>query len=122
MAKIWKGPCEALRRAHADPLWAAIHRRAGRLFVACNIADNGRSGTFYRVEKIKGEWYQFDLGRAEGSDPFSTALAGYRRFTPLDAELVAQNHQYLDRLAEDIVLDGRAIVRTLNQAADYFLP
>jgi hypothetical protein len=122
MTRMWRGPCEALKATNADALWAAIHRRGGRLNIACNVAHDGRSANFFRVEKIRGEWFQFDLGRVEGGDPYSTVLAGYRRYTPLDAELLTQNHSYLERMAEDIVLDGNAIVAKLGQAADCFLP
>jgi hypothetical protein len=121
MARMWRGPCEALRAAHADPLWAAIHRRGGRHFVACNVAPDGRSADFYRLEKVKGEWYSFDLGRVQGGDPHFTVLAGYRRFTPLDAELIQLNAAYLDRVAGDIVLDGRAVVSKLMFAVDQFV-
>lgn len=120
MTRMWRGPCEALRQASSDPLWAAIHRRGGRLSVACTVAHDGRSADFYRVEKIKGEWYRFDLGRVEGGDPYFTVLAGYREFTPFDPELFEQNHAYLERVAEDVVLDGRLIASKLGQAVDAF--
>lgn len=120
MARMWRGSCEALKRASADPLWAAIHRRGGRLQIACTVERDGRSASFFRVEKIRGEWYQYDLGRSEGGDPYSTVLAGFRKFTPLDAELVQQNHAYVERMAHEIADDCQYLVRKLGQCADEF--
>ena len=120
MTRMWRGPCESLRAAQSDPLWAAIHRRGGRHQVSCNIAFDGRSADFYRVEKIKGDWYQFDLGRVEGGDPFFTVLAGYRRFTPFDAELREQSFSYIERVADEIDFDCALISRKLSAAVDAF--
>lgn len=120
MARMWKGPCESLKAAGADPLWAAIHRRAGRLNIACNVESDGRSATFFRVEKIRGEWYSFDLGRVQGGDPYFTVLAGYRQFTPLDAELIAQNCAYIARQAEEIDIACLTLAGTLSAAVDAF--
>lgn len=120
MTRMWRGPCEALRAAYSDPLWGAIHRRGGRLHIACTVTDDGRFADFYRIEKINGEWYRFDLGRVKGGDPYFTVLAGYRRFTPLDAELIEQNHAYIERQAESIVFDGHSISIKLGQAVDAF--
>src|SRR5690349_8576469 len=104
MTRMWRGPCAALKKAESDALWTAIHRRAGRMGIACSVEHDGRSADFYRIDKIRGDFYRTDLGRVSGADPYSTVLAGYRRFTPLDAELLSQSHQYVERLAEDIVL------------------
>jgi len=120
MTRMWRGPCDALKATSSEPLWAAIHRRGGRLNVACHVEHDGRSASFFRVEKIRGEWYQFDLGRVHGGDPYSTVLEGFRRYTPLDAELLQQNHAYVERLAGEIGDDCAYLVRKLGQCADEF--
>jgi hypothetical protein len=47
-------------------------------------------------------------------------LEGFRRYTPLDAELVQQNHAYVERLAGDIADDCRYLVSRLTRAVDQF--
>lgn len=121
MTRLWRGPSAELKATSSDPLWAAIHRRGGRLNVACHVEHDGRSATFFRIEKVRGDFLQFDLGRVQGRDPYSTVLEGYRRFTPLDTELLQQNHSYVERLAENVVLDGNSLVRKLGRAVDQFV-
>ena len=110
-----------MKAAEADPLWAAIHRRNGRLGVFCNTTPDGRRASFFAITKQRGEWYQHDLGEAEGDDPFLTVLHGSHSYAGTDGELIALHHRYLERLADDIVLDGRSVVRKLEAAADAFL-
>lgn len=123
MAHMWRGPCEALKKASDDPLWAAIHRRNGRQLICCQMEMDGRSALFYRLEKgTDGEWYRYDLGRAEGADPYLTSLWGSHRFTAFDAELLALHLRYVLRLAEEIDDSVHAIVNKLGRMADEFLP
>lgn len=118
MTRIWSGPCEALKKAQADPLWAAMHRRNGRLGVACTIEPDGRSGDFYEVVKRRGEWYRHDLGRVSGENPFIVTLNGSHRFTPFDAELRDMHYTYLDRLAGDVEEGLHDLVKAADGAAD----
>lgn len=120
MTRMWRGPCEGLKAAENDPLWVAIHRRGGRHLVSCNVALDGRSADFFRLEKIGGAWHRRDLGSVGGRDPFSTALAGYRRFTPFDADLVRQNHAYIERMAEEISFQCSTAIDKLAAAVDAF--
>lgn len=121
MTRMWRGPAAELKEAQADPLWAAIHRRGGRLGVACNVESDGRTADFWRVEKRGADFYQVELGRVRGADPYMTVLNGYRRWTPLDAELVSLNVRYLEREALAIVADCRLVVSKLEQAVESFL-
>ena len=121
MTRMWRGPCADLKSASTDPLWAAIHRRNGRLGISCNVALDGRSAEFFRIEKRGGDFYQFDLGRVEGGDPMFTVLHGSHEFTPLDPELIELHHAYIERQAEQIVADSRLIAQKLEAAADEFL-
>jgi hypothetical protein len=121
MARMWRGPCAALKAASADPLWAAIHRRNGRFGVFCQVANDGRSASFFSVSKQRGDFYQHDLGPAEGADPFLTVLHGSHTYVGYDAELIQLHHAYLERLANDVVLDGGSVAHKLTQAADAFL-
>ena len=122
MARMWRGPCAALKAAEADPLWAAIHRRNGRIGVFCTVANDGRSASFYSISKSRGEFYQHDLGQAEGADPYLAVLHGSHTFTGYDAELIQLHHEYLARLAEEIDVDCLMIAGKLKAAADAFLP
>jgi hypothetical protein len=117
MARMWHGPSVELKAAEADPLWAAIHRRNAKLGVFCNTTPDGKAASFYT---ISGN-VQHDLGTVEGADPMLAALWGSHKFAGYDADLIQLHHSYLDRLAEDIVLDGYAIVRNLCQAVDQFI-
>jgi hypothetical protein len=120
MARMWRGPCAALKAAEADPLWAKLHRRNGRLGVFCNVTSDGRTASFYTISKQRGEWYQHDLGDAAGDDPMLAVLHGSHSFTPFDGDLIQLHHAYLERLAENIVLDGRSVAAKLAQAVDAF--
>lgn len=120
MTRMWRGPSESLKAAESNSLWAAIHRRGGRHLVACDVSPDGRSADFYRLQSIKGDWFRFDLGRVEGETPFSTVLAGYRRFTPLDAELLDQNVAYIEQAASEIDRDCLMIAGKLSGAVDSF--
>jgi hypothetical protein len=120
VTRMWRGPCEALKSAEADPLWAKLHRRNGRLGVFCNVDQAGRQASFFSISKHRGEFYQHDLGDVTGADPMLTVLRGAHKFTPLDGDLIQLHHAYLERLAEDIVLDGGSIVTKLGQAVDAF--
>ena len=112
MAKMWKGPCEALRAAHADPLWAAIHRRAGRQGVFMDIDLEATIGTFFTIEN----GYKRVVGQVRGSDPMLIALHGYHRFTDSDSELFEQHHTYLLRLADEIASDVALVIDKLGKA------
>ncbi len=114
MAQMWKGPCSRLIAAHADPLWAAIHRRNMKLGIGCEVDNDGRTAHFYSVTKRGGEWYRHDLGRVEGADPTLLALWGSHSFTAPDAELFALHHQYLDRLIQEVQLDAAHVVARIN--------
>lgn len=122
MIRMWRGPCEAIRATESDPLWAAIQRRNGRLGVFCNVDNDARVAEFYTIEERRGGLYQIDLGRVEGNhgDPYLLCLWGSHDFTDLDPELIQLHHQYLGRLAENIVLDGRMLVSKLEAAAMEF--
>jgi hypothetical protein len=121
MARMWRGPTAELKKAEADPLWAAIHRRAGRLNVFCDAEHDGRTAKFFKLEKRSDGWYRIELDTVRGADPMLTALWGAHRFTPLDAELLQLHHTYLERLAEEIAHDGGSVVLKLGQAVDQFL-
>lgn len=121
-ARMWRGPCAALKAAEADPLWNAIQRRNGRLGVFCSVTNDGRSARFFVIQKRRdGDYNQIDLGTAEGETPHLAVLHGSHQFVGYDAELIQLHHAYLERLAEDIVLDGNSVVRKLGMAADAFL-
>lgn len=114
MAKMWRGPSEALTAAHGDPLWAAIHRRNGKLGVACDTDQDGLTARFYSVTKRGDAWYQHDLGRVEGADPILTALWGSHRFTAPDAELFKFHYAYLDRLFGEIEMTARDVLKRIE--------
>jgi hypothetical protein len=118
---MWRGPVAAMKAAEADPLWAKLHRRNGRLGVFCNVTNDGRSASFYTISKQRGEWLQHDLGEAAGDDPMLTVLHGSHSFTPLDGDLLQLHHAYLESLAESIVFDGGSVVHKLGAAADAFV-
>jgi hypothetical protein len=120
MARMWRGPCAALKAAESDPLWSALHRRNGKLGVFCNVSSDGRLAQFHTITKHRGEWYQNDLGEAQGRDPFLTVLRGSHRFTPLDAELLDLHSRYLERLADEIAGDLHAVVTKLGRAVDAY--
>jgi hypothetical protein len=117
---MWRGPSAAMKAAEADPIWAKLHRRNGRLGVFCTVDNGGRQASFYSISKRGGEFYQHDLGESAGDDPMLTVLHGSHSFTPLDGDLLQLHHAYLESLAESIVLDGHAITDKLGQAVDAF--
>jgi hypothetical protein len=122
MTRMWRGPSPELQAARNDRLYAEIIRRAGRLGIS--FSDNHQSGrklTASTISKGKdGDWYQRDIGDVEAADPTLAVLWASHRFTPLDGELLGFHHQYLERLAENIVLDGHMIVSKLEAAAGEF--
>lgn len=118
MAQMWRGPSAELKEANADLLWAAIHRRNGRLHISCDIDGSGREGTFYELRKQRGEWHRFDLGRVTGETPFIVALNGSHQFTPLDSELVALHAAYIGRLADEIDYQGHDLLKSIAGRAD----
>lgn len=121
MTRMWRGPCDALKAASSDPLWAAIHRRGGRLGVFCNVTHDGKLASFFSVEKIRGEYYQRDIGQARSDgDPYFAVLAGFRQFTPLDPELIALNASYIGRLADEIESDCHMLAVKLDKAVDAY--
>lgn len=120
MPNMWHGPSAELRAAEADPLWAKLHRRNGKRGIFCNTSPDGRTASFYAIQKQRGEWYQHDLGTAQGDDPMLTVLHGSHTYAGVDPELIQLHHRYLERLAEDIVLDCRSVVTKLANAADTF--
>lgn len=120
MARMWRGPCAALKAAEADPLWAKLHRRNAKLGVFCNVESDGRAASFYTISKQRGDFFQHDLGGAAGDDPMLTVLHGSHTFTPLDGDLIQLHHAYLERLAENIADAGQYVVRKLVQCADEF--
>lgn len=120
MARMWRGPSAEMKAAEADPLWAKLHRRNGRLGIFCDVDNAGRIASFFRVAQQRGEFYRHELGVVEGADPMLSVLRGSHEFTPLDGDLIQLHHAYLERLAEDIVLDGNSVVSKLGQAVDAF--
>lgn len=121
MPNMWRGPSAELRRAEANPLWAKLHRRNGRLGIFCNSTHDGFTASFYSISKQRGEWYQHDLGEVRGADPMLAVLHGSHTYTPADPELMQIHHAYLEHLAEEIVLDGRLIATKLAKAVDQFI-
>jgi hypothetical protein len=125
MTRMWRGPSERLKAAEADPLWALIHRRNGRLGVACNVDNQSHTAFFYRVEQAGGRcgtWFQYDLGRVEGPDPMFNVLWGSHDFTTPDAELFDLHHRYLLQLADEVADQIHLLDVKLVKACDQFLP
>jgi hypothetical protein len=119
MSKMWKGPTPLLRAAHSSPLWAAIHRRNGRLGVFCDSDTTGQALSAFAIRKGRdGEWYRHELGAVESDTPLSAALKLSHEFTPYDADLVSLHHAYIESLAEDVVIDGKALVKRIDAVTE----
>lgn len=125
MAKMWKGPCARLKAAYADSdIWAKLHRWAGRQRIYGDSDHEATIATIYRLSGGNGSYARHDLETITEShgDPYLLFFHGYARHAAVDSEFFALYARYLERLAEDIVLDGHSIVKKLGQAADAFLP
>lgn len=99
MSKMWHGPSAALKSAQESPLYRRITRRCGSEGIFFTMAPDGRSAEVFTIR----EYRKYPLGVVNGSGPFGTALTIARDRTPLDAELIAQNVEYLEMASAEIV-------------------
>ena len=122
MSKMWKGPTPLLRAAYANPVWAALHRRNGRLGVCCDTdPTTGCHAEVFVIRKGRdGEWYRQELGAVEGDTPLSTAFKASHEFTPFDAELLTLHHEYIESLAEDAVFETRQLMKRIDSAVEEY--
>jgi hypothetical protein len=82
MARMWRGPCAALKAAEADPSWARLHRRNAERGVFCDMDNSGRAASFYTISKQRGEILSArSRGSARAPILCSPCFRGSHRFT-----------------------------------------
>lgn len=123
MPRMWRGHNAELKAAEANPLWALLHRRNGKINISCNVDSQDNTAEFYRIEQGSGRcgtWFRYDLGEVKGVDPMFNCLWGSHRFTPADAELFSLHYQVILGRLDEITTELAALDK-LDHALDEFL-
>jgi hypothetical protein len=118
MAKMWKGPCEALKASYSCPIAVRLARRAGEQHIAYDTDHSGTRATVWRMERRSGEWCRVDLGTAEGADPMNTYINVALEFTRHDQELFSLIAAQIDKRAEEVISVLRDLVKRADAATD----
>lgn len=116
MTRMWKGPCEAVKAALADPIAIRLHRRAGEQMVFCKVADDGRSALVFRLQR----GFQSILGIAQGRDPLDTIVNVALEFTEHDPELFGLIAALIERRTDEVTSDLAVLSKKLGHAIDDF--
>lgn len=116
MTHIWRGPDKAVKASLVDPIALALHRRASRMLIAYNIADDGLSADVYRHRA--SDHARVDLGTVTGGDPLNTIYNVASQHTPHDAEFFALSTELVMRRLEEVTSECSDIVRSISTKMD----